>query len=98
MDAKNMGIKAIKEGISKGNYEVTGVIETGEVIIALVTDVDKVFIKEVLESSESNEEKLRVTKNIMKIKDRPAQELMQVYKQKCDLNYPRCKKNNLRIR
>ena len=98
MDAKNMGIKAIKEGISKGNYEVTGVIETGEIIIALVTNVDKVFIKEVLESSESNEEKLRVTKNIMKIKDRPAQELMQVYEQKCDLNYPRCKKNNLRIR
>ncbi|MDM0609579.1 hypothetical protein QTH09_00880 [Clostridium perfringens] len=98
MDARKLGLKTIKEAILNGCYEVTGVLGSGEVTIALITDVDKRIIKEVLESSESNEEKLRVTKKLMKIKNRPAQELMQVYEQKCDLNYPRCKRNNLRIR
>lgn len=98
MDARNLGIEVIKEGISKGFYEITGVLETGEITISLITDFDKRFVREVLESNVNDEDKLRRTKKIMKIKNRPAQEIMQVYEQKCNLNYPKCKKNNLRIR
>lgn len=98
MDARTLGLDVIKEGISKGLYEITGVLETGEITISLITDSDRRFVREVLESDANDEEKLRRTKNFMKIKGRPAQEIMQVYEQRCILNYSRCKKNNLRIR
>ncbi|MDM0756152.1 hypothetical protein QTI00_04590 [Clostridium perfringens] len=98
MDARNLELELIKEGISKGNYEITGVLETGEITISLVTKLDKDFIRKVLEDDEGCEEKLRKTKKLIKIKGRPAQEIMQVYEQKCNLNHPRCKKNNLRIK
>lgn len=98
MNARNLEIKAINEAVLKGNYVVTGVLNSGEVTIALITDLDKRFVREVLESDANDEYKLRMTKKLMKIKNRPAQEIMQVYEQKCDLNYQRCKKNNLRIR
>lgn len=98
MDARKLELEVIKEGISEGFYIVTGVLETGEITIALISDLDEVFIDRVLESGKSDDEKLRRTKNLMKIKGRPSQEIMEIYKQKCDLNHPRCKKNNLRIR
>lgn len=99
MDAKRLTTQTIKEGIEIGCYELTGVLETGEGVIAILDgNVDRNFIKEVLESNISNMGKLEKTKNLMKIKGRPAQELMQVYEQKCSSNHPRCKKNNLILR
>lgn len=98
MDARNLGIEVINEIISIGDYEITGVLETGEIILALITDDDRKFIYDVLESSKSLDEKLKETKKLRKIKGRQAHEIIQVYEQKCCLNYPRCKKNNLIIR
>lgn len=97
MDAKRMGIKAIKEGIFKGNYELTGVLESGELTIALVNKSDQIFIKEILDSNKSNDEKLERTKELIETKGRAALELMQIYEQKCSLSSIRCGKNGLRI-
>ncbi|HFD2035905.1 TPA: hypothetical protein ACF2DS_000776 [Clostridium perfringens] len=40
MDARKLGLKTIKKAILNDCYEVTGVLGSGEVTIALITDVD----------------------------------------------------------
>lgn len=100
MDAKMLGREIIKEAINEGSYELTGILETGEIIISIVnpTSERKIIEKYLDNKNISNEKKLKIIERFMKTKGRSAQELMQVYKQKCSLDYPRCKKNNLIIR
>ena len=91
MDANKMNIKAINEGIQRGNYALTGILKTGEVTLTLLTDLDKEILKE-LEGKNNKEAKL---KKIIKLKNRPALEWEQVFKQEFDIKLSRCFKNNL---
>ncbi|EPY2286107.1 hypothetical protein ACXAT6_003365 [Clostridium sporogenes] len=91
MDAKKMTTKIIKEGITKGNYEITGILESGEVVIAVLSDTE---IK-VLNKIENHGDEV---KRFIDIKGRPADEILQVYKQKQCEKSDRCMKNGLRIR
>ena len=100
MDGRKLETKIIKEAIGEGSYELTGILNTGEIVIAIVNpSSEKKIIEKYFDDKKiSNEEKLEITKRFMKRLGRPAQELMQVYEEKCNLTYPRCKKNNLIIR
>lgn len=98
MDARNIGIKAIKEGIEKGWYELTGVLETGELVIALMGDPEKSILKDVCNSNKSNSEKLEEIQHLIEILGRPADELLQVYEQNTCSKNQRCLKNGLRLR
>lgn len=100
MDGRKLETKIIKEAISKGSYELTGILNTGEIVISIVNpSSEKKIIEKYIDDEEiSDEEKMIKIKKLIKIKGRPAQELMQIYLQKVDLNYPRCKKNNLIFR
>lgn len=99
MDANRIAcVKVMKEGISKGNYEITGVLKTGELIITLLSDLDKEYLKKILNSNKTEEEKLFMTKKLMSIKGRPAEELLQVYKQNTCEECDRSSKNGLRLR
>lgn len=97
MDANRMSVEAIREGISKGFYELTGVLETGEIVISLTGTIEKDLVS-ILESMTNDNEKLKFTKKVMNIKGRPAQEIMQIYYQSTCSKEERNKKNGLRIR
>lgn len=98
MDARRMSVAAVKEGISRGCYELTGVLETGELVIALVSDSDVDLLLPSLKSNLPNEEKLKNTQLLISTKGRPAEEIMQIYNQyTCEKNQ-RCKSNGLRLR
>lgn len=90
MDAKKMTTKIIKEGIAKGNYEITGVLETGEIVIAVLLDTEIEILNTVKNHGD--------VKKFIDIKGRPANEILQVYKQKVCEKSDRCMKNGLRIR
>ncbi|EDT16272.1 hypothetical protein [Clostridium perfringens] len=99
MDARRMSLNAIKEGLEKGMYEITGVLETGEIVVAISGDIEKEFKRRILDITFiSNSRKIIATKKLISEMGRPAREIMQIYKQCCDLNVKRCPKNNLRIR
>ena len=100
MDGRKLETKIIKEAISKGSYELTGILNTGEIVIAIVNpSCEKKIIEKYFDDEKiSNEEKLKITKKFIRRRGRPAKEFMQVYEQKCNLIYPRCKKNNLIFR
>ncbi|BDR73681.1 hypothetical protein K144316041_23890 [Clostridium tetani] len=36
MDARKLTTNIIKEGIARGNYEITGILETGEITVAIL--------------------------------------------------------------
>lgn len=92
-----MSVEAIREGISKRFYELTGVLETGEIVISLTGTLEKDLVS-ILESMSNDNEKLKYTKRVMDIKGRPAQEIMQIYYQNTCSKEARNKKNGLRIR
>lgn len=92
-----MSVEAIREGISKGFYELTGVLETGEIVISLTGTLEKDLVS-ILDSMSNDNEKLKYTKRVMDIKGRPAQEIMQIYYQNTCFKKARNKKNGLRIR
>ena len=92
MDANIIGIKAINEGISKGDYKITGVLSTGEVVLTLFTDLDKEILKE-MQNIDADKEK--ILKKVIESKGRPALEWEQVFKQEFDIKSKRCLKNNL---
>ena len=99
MDARLMNLEAVKEGIRRECYEITGVLETGEVILALVTESEKNLKERFLVNKFKSESvKISSVRRFMNKKGRPAKEIMQIYKQYCDTKTKRCKKNNLRIR
>lgn len=98
MDAHKMNLSAIKEGIKRGNYMVTGILETGELVIALINDSDKKYLNDVLSSDKSSNEKLKLVQNLIEIKDRPAEELLQVYEQNICNKKQICLKNGLKLR
>lgn len=97
MDANRMSIDAMKEGISKGFYELTGVLKTGEIVISLTGTLEKDLVS-ILDSMSNDNEKLEYTKKIMDIKGRPAHEIMQIYYQNTCSKEERNKTNGLRIR
>lgn len=90
MDAKKLGVRVIKEAIEKGNYELSGILETGEIVVSIISDTEIDILKNI-----NTEEQL---KKLIDIKGRPAKELVQVYNQKNSNSFNRCYKNNLRIR
>lgn len=98
MDANTMSKKAINEGINKGYYKITGVLKTGEVVIALLGDVEKDSLIPALQSEKSKEDKLKMTKALIDVKGRPAKEIMQIYKQYTCGKNKKCNKNGLRLR
>ncbi|MGO5075221.1 hypothetical protein ACTQ4K_14995 [Clostridium sporogenes] len=95
MDAKKMTTKIIKEGIAKGNYEITGILETGEIVIAVLSDIEINCLNEIEKHDYDIE-------NFINIQGRPADEILQAYKEReCERNNIRantCKKNRLRFR
>lgn len=92
-----MSVEAIREGILKGFYELTGVLETGEIVISLTGTIEKDLVS-ILDSMSNDNEKLEYTKKIMDIKGRPAHEIMQIYYQSTCSKEKRNKRNGLRIR
>ncbi|MHB9921710.1 hypothetical protein CGQ39_12540 [Clostridium botulinum] len=90
MDAKRMTTKIIKEGIAKGNYEITGILETCEIVIAVLSDTEIEILNTVKKHGD--------VKKFIDIKGRPANEILQVYKQKVCKKGDRCIKNGLRFR
>lgn len=51
MDARRMSLNAIKEGLEKGMYEITGVLETGEIVVAIPSYIEKEFKRKVLDTT-----------------------------------------------
>lgn len=99
MDANRIpNISIMKKGISKGNYEITGILKTGELVITLLDDIEKDYLKKVVSSNKSKEEKLSCVKKLMATRGRPANELLQVYKQNICCQDERSPKNGLRLR
>lgn len=90
MDARKMGINIIKEGIARGNYEITGILNTGEITLAILSDTEIEILNTITEDKQ--------IENFRDIKGRPAKELLQVYKQKHSDDKNRCIKNNLRLK
>lgn len=99
MDANRISnVNVMKKGISKGDYEITGILETGELVITLLNDTEKDYLKEVLSSDKSKKEKLNCVKKLIATRGRPANELLQVYKQNICRQDERSPKNGLRFR
>lgn len=99
MDANNISsIAVMKDGILKGMFEITGILETGELVITLLNDVENEYLRKVLNSNKSNKVKLHCTKKLIATRGRSAKELLQVYKQNVCEKGKRNKKNNLRLR
>ncbi|RXI58091.1 hypothetical protein [Clostridium tetani] len=90
MDARKLTTNIIKEGIARGNYEITGILETGEITVAILSDVEIEILNTITKDKQ--------IKNFMNMKGRPAKELLQVYKQKYSDDKNRCIKNNLRLK
>lgn len=86
MNAKKMSVEAIKEGIAKEMFYVTGVTKQGEVILVLISNVEK----EVIEKGEE-----ALIKYLEYFPDR--QEMRQAYLENTS-NEVRNQKNNLRVR
>ena len=91
MDANKISLKIINEAIEKKNYKITGILESGELIITLLSDTDL----KILEQIKSAEDKKVLLDNVIKLKGRPALEWEQVFIQEFDLLSNRCLKNNL---
>lgn len=99
MDANKISSVAVmKDGISKGMFEITGILETGELTITLLNDVEKEYLGKVLNSNKSNKVKLQCVNKLIATRGRPAKELLQVYKQNVCEEGKRNKKNGLRLR
>lgn len=76
-----MNINAIQEGISRGNYKITKVLETGEVVIALVSDFEKELLSKISDLSEN--EALEKISKFKKLTDKQSDELCRAYKANC---------------
>ncbi|WP_125153632.1 hypothetical protein [Clostridium rectalis] len=87
----------IKAFIDNCNYELTGLLETGEITIAIVSDLERDTLKKVMESSNINKE--QIIKELNNLTDNHTNEILEIYKQLSandTLNI--CKKNGLRIK
>jgi hypothetical protein len=99
MDANKIAsVEVMKDGISKGCYEITGILKTGEIVIALLSDTEKECLDLIIKLDTSNEEKLEKVKYLMSTRGRPAEELLQVYKQNVCGKKERSLKNGLRLK
>lgn len=81
MDARKMSAKVITEAIKQEQYVITGFTESGEVTLTLISKLDKKFIKKILETDVTAEEKLQAISRLLNVKGRDAQEYMQIYLQ-----------------
>lgn len=87
----------IKTFIDNGNYELTGLLETGEITIAIVSDLERDTLKKVMKSSNINKE--QIIEELNNLTDNHTNEILEIYKQLSandTLNI--CKKNGLRIK
>ena len=91
MDANKISLKIINEAIEKKNYKITGILESGELIITLLSDTDL----KILEQIKNADDKKVLLDNVIKLKGRLALEWEQVFIQEFDLLSNRCLKNNL---
>lgn len=98
MDANKLLTKIIKEGIAKKSYEITGILDTGEITVAILCDIEKEYLNKVINSNKSDSEKFNDVMALMDTRGKPAKELLQVYEQNiCDKS-KRNPRNNLRFR
>jgi NhaP-type Na+/H+ and K+/H+ antiporter len=81
MDARNLTSNVIKEAISNGNYEITGALETGELVISIIGDFEREMLSKIFNTNIKENEKLENLKAFMSTRGRPAEELMQIYHQ-----------------
>lgn len=99
MDANRIAkIEGMKEFIAVGLYEITGILETGEIVIALLSDIEKEYLDKVFTMNKSKSRKLFCVQSLRNVLGRPANELVQVYKQKTCKKVERSFKNGLRLR
>ncbi|MBA4509169.1 hypothetical protein H1057_14130 [Clostridium sporogenes] len=87
----------IKTFIDNGNYELTGLLETGEITIAIVSDLERDTLKKIMKSSNINKE--QIIEELNNLTDNHTSEVLEIYKQLSandTLNI--CKKNGLRIK
>ncbi|KIN82148.1 hypothetical protein [Clostridium botulinum] len=87
----------IKAFIDSGNYELTGLLETGEITIAIVSDLERDTLKKVMKSSNINKE--QIIKDLNNLTDNRTNEILEIYKQlSANETLNICKKNGLRIK
>lgn len=98
MNPFKLSKKAIKEAVSNGDYELTGILKTGEVTMAILTPIEKDVLEKINISRGTD-----AVKTINKFNKRvgnSTNEVIEVYKQfvanHCSENI--CRKNGLRIR
>ncbi len=93
-----MQIKVLNELILRGLYEITGVTDDGEVVLAIISEDDKKIIESNIRNFRSDEQKLELIKKLISVKGRPAKELMQIYLQETAQKEDCCLGNGLRIK
>ena len=81
MDARKETLKTIVTAIRNENFKFTGITDTGEIIIAVLSDMDKKLLDKCFHREWGNKEKLKYIKNIAEIQGRSAKELMNIYLQ-----------------
>lgn len=98
MDARKLRVKIINEAIKKGNYIITGITDNGEIVVSIISDMEKESILKCFSEKKSKEEKLKFIKRMQSISGRSANELMQIYLQETAPKEKCCIGNGLRIK
>lgn len=96
MDAGKMSIKNIKYAIDMKAYEITGILATGEITVAIVSDTDKMVLDLIFKKPKSNKKRLRVLDQYRKLDGESSNGLKQIYRQRICKNGHRT--NGLRHR
>lgn len=99
MNPYRLSKSVIDEAIRKGNYELTGLLETGEITIAIMTDLEKEVLEHIVSTPNDNKEE--IIEDFIKSTRNETSELLEVYKQwsvsEKDMDNV-CKKNRLRFK
>lgn len=98
MDARKLRVKIINEAIKNRNYRITGITDNGEIVISILSNMEKESISRCFSEKKSQEEKLNLIKSMQNISGRSANELMQIYLQETAKKEDCCIGNGLRIK
>ncbi|WP_099328820.1 hypothetical protein [Clostridium paraputrificum] len=98
MDARRLSKNVIVEAIERKSYELTGVTENGEVVLAILGDTERDILNRIFKEKETDEEKLTWIKKAMDLIGGNAQEYVQVHLQNIAKRNEVCKANGLRLK
>lgn len=99
MNPFNLSESIIRDAIGKKNYELTGLLKTGEITIAIVSDHEKEMVEFIMNSPNKN--KKEMIEHLKKSTDNSTDEILEVFKQLSVSGKDKnniCWKNGLRIK